>query len=142
MKRNEAARPRTQRNRIQGSGFALTYREGSGTYLRQLVVGNHDVTLTVEKLHSLPTRNAFFSLAADKRIAQPRDRIVSVDLMPALAQVNLGISTGRFEKLQRVHARELGCHALRTRRRASSASTPTRGLEFFLIPNRRKNGSL
>jgi hypothetical protein len=47
-------------------------------------------------------------LAVDKRIAQPRDRIVSVDLMPALAQVNLGISTGRFDKLQRVHARELG----------------------------------
>ena len=62
---------------------------------------------------------------------KPRDRIVSVDLMPTLPQVNLGISTGRFANLQRVHARELGCDALRTRR-----------LEFFLITNRRKNGSL
>jgi hypothetical protein len=62
--------------------------------------------------------------------------------IPALAQLNFGISIRRFENLQRVYASELGCHALRTRRRASSASTPTRGLEFFLIPNRRKNGSL
>jgi hypothetical protein len=61
---------------------------------------------------------------------KPHDRIVSVDLMPALAHVNLGISTGRFENLQRVHARELGCHASLSRRRASSPSTPTRGVDF------------